>query len=217
MTAVLLDLDGTLSDSRPGIAASFRFTLGELGHDASVSGDLTWAVGPPIALSMGRLLEQYGDNRVDQAVTIYRARYSEVGLYDCTVYPGVVAMLDRLRAAGSTMCVATSKRRDFADRVIDHLGLRAYMHAVYGALPGGGLDDKQDLLTHILSAEGFAASHTVMIGDRLHDMHAARQNNIRAIGVEWGYGGRAELEASGASAVAATPSDVVRLVLEQRT
>ncbi len=213
MTTVLLDLDGTLSDSKPGIAASFRYTVGQLGHDPDTAGDLTWAVGPPIAVSMARLLEQYGDDRVDHAVGIYRARYSDVGIYDCTVYPGIVGMLDALRNAGSTMYVATSKRRDFADRVIDHLSLRSYIRGVYGALPGGGLDEKQHLLAHILATEGVAAADAVMIGDRLHDMHAALHNDIRPIGVLWGYGGKDELLAAGADALAAVPADVVRLVL----
>ena len=213
MTVVLLDLDGTLSDSKPGISASFRYTVGHLGHDPDTAGDLTWAVGPPIAVSMRRLLEQYGDDRVDQAVGIYRARYSEVGIYDCAVYPSILGMLDALRAGGATMYVATSKRRDFADRVIDHLSLRSYVRGVYGALPGGGLDEKQDLLAHILSVEGVAAADAVMVGDRMHDMHAARHNDIRPIGVSWGYGGMDELLAAGADAVAAEPADVVRLVL----
>lgn len=213
MTVALLDLDGTLSDSKPGIAASFRYTVGQLGHDPDAAGDLTWAVGPPIAVSMARLLRQYGDDRVDHAVGIYRARYSEVGIYDCSVYAGVVGMLDGLREAGTTMYIATSKRRDFADRVIDHLSLRPYVRGVYGALPGGGLDEKQDLLAHILSVEGVRSADAVMIGDRLHDMHAARHNDIRGIGVLWGYGGQAELLSAGAAAVAAEPADVVRLVL----
>ena len=213
MTVALLDLDGTLSDSKPGIAASFRYTVGQLGHDPDAAGDLTWAVGPPIAVSMARLLRQYGDDRVDHAVGIYRARYSEVGIYDCSVYAGVLGMLDGLRDAGTTMYIATSKRRDFADRVIDHLSLRPYVRGVYGALPGGGLDEKQDLLAHILSVEGVCSADAVMIGDRLHDMHAARHNDIRGIGVLWGYGGQAELLSAGAAAVAAEPADVVRLVL----
>ena len=213
MTVVLLDLDGTLSDSKPGIAASFRYPVGQMGHDPDAAGDRTWAVGPPIAVSMARLLQQYGDDRVEQAVGIYRARYSEVGIYDCSVYPGVVGMLDGLRDAGTTMYIATSKRRDFADRVIDHLSLRSYVRGVYGALPGGGLDEKQDLLAHILSVENVAAPEAVMVGDRLHDMHAARHNDIRGIGVLWGYGGHDELMAAGADAVAAQPDEVVRLVL----
>ena len=212
MQAVLLDLDGTLADSRPGIAGCFRFMLAELGHDPAAAGDLTWAVGPPIAVSVARLLEQYGDARVDQGIDVYRARYSAVAIYDCSVYPGVVAMLDALRDAGSVMCIATSKRRDFAERVIDHLGLRDYVRTVYGAEPGGGLDQKDDLLAHILSCEGFSRADTVMLGDRLHDIHAALANRLRSIGAAWGYGGRAELEAAGADAIAEVPQAVPALL-----
>lgn len=211
--ALLLDLDGTLSDSRPGIAASFRFTLEQLGHDPAAAGDLTWAVGPPIAVSLERLLQPYGDTRLDEALTIYRARYSDVGLYDCSVYPGVVAMLDRVRDAGIAMVVATSKRVDFAERVMDHLALREHVRAIYGALPGGGLDHKWDLLAHLLTAEQLAPANCTMLGDRLHDIQAAKRNTIQSIGALWGYGGRAELEAAGADAIAANPSDVLRFVL----
>ncbi|HEX2942899.1 MAG TPA: phosphoglycolate phosphatase, partial [Rhodopila sp.] len=71
----MLDLDGTISDSRPGIAACFRFTLAQMGHDPVVAGDVTWAVGPPIAVSIRSLLEIYGDDRVDEALLIYRSHY----------------------------------------------------------------------------------------------------------------------------------------------
>jgi phosphoglycolate phosphatase len=209
--AVLLDLDGTLSDSRPGIVACFRHTLQQLGHDPDAAGDLTWAVGPPIAVSLQRLIAPFGDDRVEQALTIYRERYSSVGIYDCAVYPGVVAMLDGLRKAGHTMCIATSKRRDFAERVIDYLGLRDYVRGVYGAIPGGGLDRKQDLLEHILGVEHLAAASCVMLGDRFHDIEAAKSNAIRSIGALWGYGGREELEQAGADAIAAVPEEVVTL------
>ena len=211
--AVLLDLDGTLSDSRPGIAASFRYALTELGHDPTAAGDLTWAVGPPIAVSLARLLAPYGDDRVETALTIYRTRYSAVGLYDCAAYPGVAALLARLRDAGIALHVATSKRRDFAERVMDHLDLRRFVGGVYGALPEGGLDRKTDLLAHILAAEKLEAGACVMLGDRLHDIEAARANAIRSIGALWGYGGRAELEEAGADRLAATPDDVARLIL----
>ncbi len=210
--AVLLDLDGTLSDSRPGIEACFRHTLQQLGHDPDKAGDLTWAVGPPIAVSLGRLLEPFGDNRVDLALTIYRERYSTTGIYDCSVYPGVTTMMDGLRDAGFVMCIATSKRRDFAERVIDFLGLRTYLRGVYGAEPGGGLDHKQDLLANILTVEQLRAPDCIMLGDRLHDIEAATANAIRSVGALWGYGGRSELEQAGAGAIAATPEDVVRLV-----
>jgi phosphoglycolate phosphatase len=208
---VLLDLDGTLSDSRPGIVACFQHTLRTLGHDPAAAGDLTWAVGPPMRVSLTRLLAPFGDDRVDDALTIYREQYSATGLYECSVYPGVIAMLDALRNRNITMCIATSKRRDFAERVIDFLNLRPYVRAVYGAEPAGGLDRKQDLLAHILIVEHFAAAECVMLGDRLHDIEAAKANATRSIGALWGYGGRAELEEAGADAIAATPADVAPL------
>jgi phosphoglycolate phosphatase len=206
--AVLLDLDGTLSDSRSGIEACFRYMLAELGLDPATAGDLTWAVGPPIAVSVTQLLARYDDARVDQGLSVYRARYSSVGIYDCSVYPGVLDMLAALGDAGHVMCIATSKRRDFAERVIDHLGLRSYLHAVYGAEPGGALDNKDALLAHVLRHEGFSPSDTVMVGDRVHDIAAARANRLRSIGAAWGYGGRAELEDAGADAIAARPQAV---------
>jgi phosphoglycolate phosphatase len=210
--AVLLDLDGTLADSRPGIVACFQHMLAELGHDPAVIGDLTWAVGPPMAVSIGTMLAKYGDDRIDLGLSTYRARYSAVAIYECTAFPGVTAMLAALKDAGHSLCVATSKRRDFAERVVDYLDLRQYLPKVYGAIPGGGLDAKQDLLAEILRIEGFQAATTTMVGDRLHDIHAAQANKIRSIGVLWGYGGQAELQEAGADLLAATPAEVVTLL-----
>jgi phosphoglycolate phosphatase len=212
MQAVLLDLDGTLADSRPGIVACFRHMLAELGHDPAVAGDLTWAVGPPMAVSVGTMLAKYGDDRIDLGLATYRARYTAVAIYECVAFPGVKAMLGALTDAGRPLCVATSKRRDFAERVVDYLDLRQYLPKVHGAIPGGGLDDKKDLLAEILRVEGFQAATTIMVGDRLHDIHAAQANGIRSIGVLWGYGGEAELREAGADMLAATPAEVVGLV-----
>jgi phosphoglycolate phosphatase len=207
--AVLLDLDGTLADSRPGIEACFRFMLTELGHDPAVVGDVTWAVGPPIAVSVRALLEKYGDDRVDRGLSTYRARYSTVGLYECSAFPGIEEMLRALTKAGRLLCVATSKRLDFAERVVDYLGFRQYLPRVYGALPGGGLDAKKDLLAEILHVESYSPARTTMVGDRLHDIHAAQANALRSIGVLWGYGGQAELQQAGADVLVASPADIV--------
>ena len=209
---VLLDLDGTLSDSRPGIVACFRFMLSELGHDGEAVGDLTWAVGPPIGIAIRRLLGQFGDDRFDLALATYRARYTDTGIYECTRYQGVHEMLAELAAGGRRLFIATAKRRDYAERVVDYLGLRAHLPTVYGSLPAGGLDDKADLLAHIIAAERLDPATTVMVGDRSHDIHAAKANAVRSIGVLWGYGGETELREAGADGLAAVPADVLRAV-----
>lgn len=209
---VLLDLDGTLADSRPGILACFRHMLTELGHDPALIGDMTWAVGPPMAVSVGTMLAKFGDDRVDLGLTTYRARYTTTGLYECSAFPGIAPMLETLRQDGYSLCVATSKRRDFAERVVDYLDFRQYLPKVYGALPAGGLDDKKDLLAEILRVERCDPAATIMVGDRLHDIHAAAANGLRSIGVLWGYGGQAELQEAGSDMLAAAPAEIAGLL-----
>jgi phosphoglycolate phosphatase len=209
---VLLDLDGTLADSRPGILACFRHMLTELGHDPAAAGDLTWAVGPPMAVSVGKMLALYGDDRVDLGLATYRARYTTTGIYECAAFTGVTEMLTALTEAGHTLCLATSKRRDFAERVVEYLGFSPFIPRVYGALPGGGLDEKKDLLAEILRVEGYDQAATIMVGDRYHDIHAAQANTLRSIGVLWGYGGETELTEAGADLLVAAPAEVVGLV-----
>ena len=208
--AILLDLDGTLIDSRPGIAASCEAALRALGHTPDPSFDVTPLIGPPLPQVISRLLERYGDDRVDAGIAAYRAHYGEVGLHQAAVYPGIVDAL-RLLSARATCFVVTSKRSLYAVRIIDGLGLADRFRGVYGTEPDGSLDDKTDLIAAVLRAEGLAARDTVMVGDRSHDMVGARANFVRPVGVLWGYGSRTELEAAGADALLAAPADLVAL------
>jgi phosphoglycolate phosphatase len=208
--AILLDLDGTLIDSRPGIAASCEAALRALGHTPDPSFDVTPLIGPPLPQVISRLLERYGDDRVDAGIAAYRAHYGEVGLHQAAVYPGIVDAL-RLLSARATCFVVTSKRSLYAVRIIGGLGLADRFRGVYGTEPDGSLDDKADLIGAVLRTEGLAARDTVMVGDRSHDMVGARANFVRPVGVLWGYGSRTELEAAGADALLAAPADLVAL------
>ena len=95
LTCVLLDLDGTLIDSKPGIVASFNAALVELGHRPDPSFDLTFVIGPVLTDVMGEVLAHYGDTRVDEAVAAYRRHYGAVGLYDVTLYDGIAPLRHR--------------------------------------------------------------------------------------------------------------------------
>jgi phosphoglycolate phosphatase len=202
--AILLDLDGTLIDSRPGIAASCEAALRALGHTPDPSFDVTPLIGPPMPQVIGRLLERYGDDRVDAGIAAYRAHYGETGLHLATIYPGIVDALPLLSASAHCF-VVTSKRSIYAQRIVESLGLAVWFRGVYGTEPDGSLDDKADLIAAVLRAEALDARDTVMVGDRLHDVLGAHANGLRAIGVLWGYGSRAELESAGADALADTP------------
>ena len=198
-TTILLDLDGTLVDPAPGILGCCRHALEALGCPAGPEEDLRWVIGPPLRESVARLLNGRGDP--EEAVRLYRVRYGETGLFEATVYPGVTDALAALRARGLTLLLCTSKARPFAERVVDHFGLAPYLAGVYAAELDGRLDDKGDLIAHLLETEGLAPEMACMVGDREHDMRAAARHGIPAIGVLWGYGDAAELQGAGAAAL----------------
>ncbi len=205
----LLDLDGTMIDTRPGIVACMRRAMRELGHTLRAGEDLNWMIGPPMEDTMGTLLARWGDTRAAEAVTIYRRHYAETGLYDCAVYPGIAAALAEFAAQDWTLFVATAKRTRYARPILEHFGLAGYFHTIYGSEDGPRLDTKPVLLAHILAEQQFSPARAVMIGDRHYDIEGARANAMRSIGVGWGYGGAEELRL--ADAIAVSPAELLAL------
>lgn len=208
---VLLDLDGTLSASAPGITRSLRAALLAEGIDAPSDAELEHAVGPPFE----HVLPLLGvmPDRIWAVIDTYRERYERVGLYETEPYDGVEAMLDELGGAGVTLAVATSKPEALAVRVVDHFGWTHRFAAVAGATWEPGRRTKADVIAHALGRLDIEPGpHAVMVGDREHDVLGARAHGLDCVGVLWGYGDRQELEAAGASALAATPADVAALL-----
>ena len=207
MDAIFFDLDGTLTDPKPGITRSIQYALDKLGQQTIPTEDeLTWCIGPPLRASFVKLL---GEASADLAVSLYRERFSDIGLYENAVYAGVEDVLTALRQSGHRLFVATSKAHVFADRIIDHFDLRRHFERVFGAELDGTRADKTDLLAYALKTTSVDPSRDVMIGDRSHDMIGARNNGIKGIGVLYGYGSAQELTAAGASHLCATPNAIL--------
>jgi len=211
--SVLLDLDGTLIDSLPGILASCLAALRALGHEPDETFDIKRAIGPPLEDTMQVLLQPYGDDRVGEAVAAYRLHYGESGLLGSAPYPGIGKSLEEMRQAGLRIYLATSKRETFASRILDHLELATYFDGIHGSVPGGALDHKPELLAHILSAHNISPSRSLMVGDRRHDISGAHAVRMRGLGVLWGYGTRDELETAGADQLVESTADLARTVL----
>lgn len=211
--SVLLDLDGTLIDSQPGIFASCSAALRALGHDPGEALDIKDVIGPPLEDVLRVLLKAYGDDRIDEAVAAYRRHYGESGLFGSEPYPGISDALQEMRRSGLLIYLATSKREAFARRILENLKLAAYFDGIYGSVPGGKLDRKTELLAHILSKQDIRASRSLMVGDRRHDIIGAHAVNMRGLGVLWGYGSRDELEAAGADRLVELTADLPRAVL----
>lgn len=209
--AILLDLDGTLVDSQPGILSSCRAALRALGHDTDPEMSIASIIGPPIEDVMRYLLRPFGDDRVSAAVEAYREDYGSQGLLLSELYDGIADVLAAMHARGAVLYLATSKRAAFARRILDNKGLTGLFAGIYGSVPDLNIDHKPELIAHILAENNLKADQGVMVGDRKFDIAGAHANGMRAFGVLWGYGSREELEAAGADGLLSVPSDLIDL------
>ncbi len=207
--ALLFDLDGTLTDPRVGITRCIRFALERLSVPCPPEDVLATFIGPPLRASFATLLHTADAARIEEAMALYRERFSTAGLFENEMYPGVTEMLAEVARAGLACFVATSKPAVFAERILEYFGLARCFRGVYGAELGGRFDDKSDLLAHLLSREALPPGHAVMVGDRAADVVAARANGLRSIGVLWGYGSERELVDAGATTLCARPEDLM--------
>jgi phosphoglycolate phosphatase len=210
---VLFDLDGTLIDPLEGITRSIQYALERSGVANHTTSELAAYIGPPLRGTFASLLETDDPMAVETALSFYRERFSTVGLFENTVYAGVPEMLASLQSQGPTLYVATAKPHIYAERIVEHLGLAPFFTAVYGPELDGRMDDKRELLAHLQRNEKLSHAATIMVGDRSHDIVAAKENAVMAIGVSYGYGSRGELQTAGADFVCDDPSEVGTCVL----
>lgn len=183
---VIFDLDGTLTDSAPGIVASFRHALAAVDADVP-AGDLAGRiVGPPMHHTLADL--GLGD-RVDEAVAAYRADYTSRGWSMNTLYDGITDLLADLRAAGVRLAIATSKAEPTARRIVEHFGIAEEFEVIAGASMDGTRAAKADVVAHALRQLDPLPERVLMVGDRAHDVEGAAQHGIATVVVGWGYGG----------------------------
>jgi phosphoglycolate phosphatase len=216
---ILFDLDGTLTDSRPGILRSTRFALQRLNeekhgaHPIPEEDALEFMIGPPLRDTFATLV---GPENVEALLGYYRERYSGIGLFENAVFDGVPEALAALHAAGYRLFVATSKNEADARRILAHFELAKFFAGIYGSQNDGGRAVKSELLGYILAQENIKASvdNVAMIGDRKFDILGAKAVGIAAMGALWGYGSREELNEAGAERLIATPRLIPTAIAE---
>lgn len=208
---VVFDLDGTLIDPFEGITQSIRFALHEMGHPAPPPQELTWCIGPPLYESFTTLFggsSVASKTDIDEAIRLYRVRFSRVGIHECQLYEGIPETLEELASQGLSLLVATSKPHIYALPIVEHLEIGQWFRNVYGAEMDGTRRDKGALLEYVLDRERIVGQHTIMVGDRRYDIDGAREVGIRSIGVSFGYAAPGELETAAPDALVATPGEI---------
>lgn len=211
---LLFDLDGTVTDSAPGVTRSFAYALDAYGIHVDPS-ELYKVVGPPLHVSF---MEFYGFSREDafRAVDKYREYYREKGIYECRLYDGIRELLAKLKASGRELLIASSKPEFFVRQILDNFGIAEHFDFVVGSLLDGGRTDKAEVVDYALSHAKGKIDETVMIGDRRFDVDGGHAKGLPVIGVSWGYGSRQELADSGAEFIVDTPDELLYLLLPRK-
>ncbi|MBK1791739.1 HAD family hydrolase [Persicirhabdus sediminis] len=209
---LLFDLDGTLSDPFTGIANSFIYALEKLGQPLPDPAELKWCIGPPMPESFKKLLDTDNDDEARNAVLISREYFTTVGMFENELYQHIPQILAELKEHGHQLIIATSKPRVFAEKILAHFEIDHFFTAIHGAELDGTRADKTELISYILQRHEIPADEAVMIGDRKHDIIGATNNNIKSIGVSWGYGSIDELTASQANQIAQSPQHLCQLI-----
>ena len=210
---VLFDLDGTLTDSAPGILNSVRFALRKARAPIPDAATLNRFIGPPLLDSFERFCG-FDRAAAEQALRDYRAYFTAGGMFENRVYDGIVPMLERLHDAGLACVVATSKPERFARQILDHFDLTRHFAAIHGATLDERRNTKGAVIAWALAHSGDVGD-AVMVGDRIHDVEGARQNGLPAVGVLWGYGDAQEL--AGATRLVSTPEELCDEILHALT
>lgn len=207
---ILFDLDGTITDSGAGVMHGMELALAHYGLPVPDRKALRVIVGPPLRDSFLRFGIRPED--VEPALELYRRFYNRDGWLENLVYPGIEAMLDRLKKQGLRLCIATSKPEDIAVHVLEHFGLARYFDRICGASRDASRDSKAAVIAHLLAQEGRDIP-MVMVGDTHYDVLGAATFGIETIGVAWGYGLTEEMEQAGAIAIAGTPEELSNMLL----
>ncbi|MBP5492921.1 MAG: HAD-IA family hydrolase [Clostridiales bacterium] len=209
---ILFDLDGTLTDSGPGIMNGFAYAIEKMGGEVTDRAMLRKFVGPPLQDSFGKILG-YGPEDTEKAIVYYRQYYFEKGgALENVVYPGIEKLLSDLKAEGKKLIVATSKSERGTNLVLEHFDLKKYFDFVATA-NDEDRPHKSDVIRYAFSECDITnPAQAVMVGDRENDVTAARTVGIDCIGVLYGYGDEEELTTAGATYLAQTAEDVKRIV-----
>jgi phosphoglycolate phosphatase len=189
----IFDLDGTLTDSKPGILGCLRKAL-EF-HHIPWTEPLDWFIGPPAEQSLRRLMPDADESHRLTLLRDYRKCYDATGWAENSVYPGIYETLESLKHSGWEMFVCTAKREDFTLRILEKFRLGGYFRAVYADKETSIHHSKTTLLRRLLEEQRLDKNATLMIGDRHFDMEAAHKNEVTAVAVTYGYGTAEELAA----------------------
>ena len=210
---ILFDLDGTITDSGEGITKSVQYALKSFDIKVDNLGDLNKFIGPPLKDSFKKYYN-FDDEKAELGLKKYREYYAEKGIFENSLYDGVVELLEELKKNNKTIVLATSKPEVYAKQILEYFKVDKYFTFAAGSDFEETRVKKGEVIKYALEEAKISdLSKVVMIGDREHDIIGAKENNIKSIGVLYGYGDVVELTQARAEYIAKTPKEILNIVL----
>lgn len=201
MKALLFDLDGTLIDSSEGITKSTQYALAHYGIIENDLSKFYKFIGPPLVASFKKYYD-FPEEQAVEAVAVYRERYNKIGLFECSLYPGVRECIEKLKAQGYLIGMASSKPEVSCRRILEHFGILELFDDVVGATFDGRIDTKEEVLNEVMRRwSDVPKDEMCLIGDTMFDVEGANQVGIRTVAVTFGFGNVQEMVEAGAVAV----------------
>lgn len=204
---LFFDLDGTLTNPAQGITNSFIYAFKSLGIEVPTYETLLTFIGPPLPVTFGKMMG-LPESQVDEAIKKYREYFSTRGIFENELFDDIPPALEKLKAAGKKLVVATSKPEEYSVKIINHFGLDKYFDYVCGSCMDETRGSKTEIISYALERCGIDSSRdssgskdksrVLMIGDRFHDIEGAKNNQIKSCGVLYGFGSQEELKKAGA-------------------
>ncbi len=210
---ILIDLDGTITDSQEGIAKGIQYALKKMGINIEDLNSLRRHIGPPLRDSFMEYFD-FDEEKLEEVVRCYREYYEEIGIFENEVYAGMKDLFEKLTSAGKKLIVATSKPELFAKRIMEHFDLAKYFTDICGSTMDGSREKKRDVIRYTLEKNHITQlDQVVMVGDRFYDITGAKENGLASVGVLYGFGDRKELEEAGAGQIAETVKDLEEILM----
>lgn len=210
---ILFDLDGTLTDPKEGITKSVKYALNKYDIEVESLDNLIKFIGPPLKESFIEFYS-FDEERAVNAIEYYREYFKDRGIFENGVYEGIPELLRELKNRGLIIAIATSKPTVFAERIVEHFGLKEYFNIIVGSNLDGTRTSKREVISYVLEQLNINnLEETVMIGDRKHDVIGAQKNNIDSIGVLYGYGDLKEFQEVAPTYIVDSVNDLYKFII----
>jgi phosphoglycolate phosphatase len=214
---IFFDLDGTLANPQESILRSFQYALEGLGRAPIADSEVFEYIGPPLRPSFAKILSTGNKALVEKAVSLFRDRFSREGIAEYDIYPGITALLSELCRNSYNLWVVTAKPKIYADKIIRQLELDRWIGEVFGPDLDGQLDDKTELVAHVIGHLNLVPSSIAMVGDRREDIMAGKSNGTLTLAVTYGFGSQKEIADSAPDFTCQHPTDILRVLAAKKS